>query len=105
MRIELSHPPLIERRIIDKVEDGTLTVSTHPTTAEVAKSRIELLHPLPIERCIISKVENLTIAVSTHQMTTELARFRNELLHPSLIDRHRETEKRQSRGWNSCSVQ
>ena len=37
-KIEISHPSLIDRRIIGKVEDRTLAVSTHRTTEELAKS-------------------------------------------------------------------
>ena len=55
--IKISHPPLIKRQIVGKVEDQTIAVSTHHTTKELAKLRIKISHPPLIERHIIGKVE------------------------------------------------
>ena len=72
-----------------KVEDGTLTVSDHQTTAELAKSRIELSHPPLIERQILGKVEDRNLKQSTYQKIEKMAKLRNELLYCPLIERPR----------------
>ena len=48
--IKISHPPLIKRQIVGKVEDRNLKQSTYQKIEKMAKLRNELLYCPLIER-------------------------------------------------------